>query len=63
MVPPDLRQRAARDRPTVDRAIVCLTVRNALPQWETHIRVGLRLGLERAATQALASFEKVANEQ
>ena len=28
-------------------AIACLTVRNALPQLETHIRVGLRVGLRR----------------
>jgi 4-carboxymuconolactone decarboxylase len=61
-------------------AIACLTVRNALPQLETHVRVGFRLGLERAVMQevilqmtvycgypyvmqAMASYEKVANEQ
>lgn len=34
-------------------AIACLTVRNALPQLETHVRVGFRLGLERAAMQEI----------
>ena len=32
-------------------AIACLTVRNALPQLETHLRVGHRLGLGRAEMQ------------
>jgi 4-carboxymuconolactone decarboxylase len=32
-------------------AIACLTVRNALPQLETHFRVGRRLGLGRAEMQ------------
>jgi 4-carboxymuconolactone decarboxylase len=32
-------------------AIACLTVRNALPQLETHVRVGFRLGLEHAVMQ------------
>jgi 4-carboxymuconolactone decarboxylase len=73
------------DREVVDAgmreliAIACLTVRNALPQLETHIRVGLRLGLEWAVIQeiilqmtvccgfpyvmqAMASFERIANE-
>jgi 4-carboxymuconolactone decarboxylase len=34
-------------------AIACLTVRNALPQLETHIRVAFRLGTERAAIQEI----------
>jgi 4-carboxymuconolactone decarboxylase len=46
-------------RPVVDAglreliAIACLTVRNALPQLETHIRVAFRLGLERAVIQEI----------
>jgi alkylhydroperoxidase/carboxymuconolactone decarboxylase family protein YurZ len=60
-------------------AIACLTVRNAVPQLETHIRVGFHLGLERAVMQevilqmtvycgypyvmqAMAAFERIANE-
>jgi 4-carboxymuconolactone decarboxylase len=34
-------------------AIACLTVRNALPQLETHVRVGFRLGLKRAEMQEI----------
>jgi 4-carboxymuconolactone decarboxylase len=34
-------------------AIACLTVRNALPQLETHIRVGFRLGISRAEMQEI----------
>jgi 4-carboxymuconolactone decarboxylase len=34
-------------------AIACLTVRNALPQLETHLRVGFRLGLKRAEMQEI----------
>ena len=34
-------------------AVACLTVRNALPQLETHTRVGLRLGLSRAEVQEI----------
>jgi alkylhydroperoxidase/carboxymuconolactone decarboxylase family protein YurZ len=34
-------------------AIACLTVRNALPQLETHVKVTFRLGLERAAIQEI----------
>ena len=34
-------------------AIACLTVRNALPQLETHIKVAFRLGLERATIQEI----------
>lgn len=34
-------------------AIACLTVRNALPQLETHIRVAFRLGTERATIQEI----------
>ena len=34
-------------------AVACLTVRNALPQLETHIRVGFRLGLPRAQMQEI----------
>jgi 4-carboxymuconolactone decarboxylase len=61
-------------------AIACLTVRNALPQLETHIKVAFQLGLERVTIQeiilqmtvycgypyvmqAMASFERIANEQ
>ncbi len=34
-------------------AIGCLTVRNAVPQLESHIRVGFRIGLERTAMQEI----------
>jgi 4-carboxymuconolactone decarboxylase len=34
-------------------AIACLTVRNALPQLESHIRMGFRLGLKRAEMQEI----------
>ena len=60
-------------------AIACLTVRNAIPQLETHVRVGFRLGIPREqmqevilqmtvycgypyVMQAMAAFERVANE-
>ena len=34
-------------------AIACLTVRNALPQLETHVRVGFRLGIPREQMQEI----------
>ena len=34
-------------------ALACLTVRNALPQLESHIRMGFRLGLSRAEMQEI----------
>lgn len=60
-------------------AIACLTVRNAVPQLESHIRISFRLGIPREQVQeiilqmtvycgypyvmqAMASFERVANE-